>query len=183
MRLSVCQCALVSIAKQNIYYALSPDTDHAFEIDCSPRGESSINTNRHISRGENYRCCRERTINLHKKNSLRARVIYCQVHYSRTKKTSEGWFRSNGLEVMSLARSHCATSLQIHAATQICTTHWQVEVSRGRRRRRDRTHRPPRPTFHSVGLHQGDVLSAAELTGCTRVTRTRIQVSVKCQCQ
>ena len=26
---------------------------------------------------------------------------------------SEGWFRSNGLEVMSLARSHCATSLAV----------------------------------------------------------------------
>jgi hypothetical protein len=35
------------------------------------------------------------------KNQQRAKII-----------GSEGWFRSNDLEVMSLARSHCATSLK-----------------------------------------------------------------------
>ena len=35
---------------------------------------------------------------------------------------SEGWFRSNGLRVMSPARSHCATSL---SSSQLCTCCYQ----------------------------------------------------------
>ena len=44
---------------------------------------------------------------------------FCEYSHSRNfqqKETlslgSEGWFRSNGLRVMSPARSHCATSLK-----------------------------------------------------------------------